>query len=116
MTNHFLRAVCFLLMAAQFSPAQSAQILFLGTGTPRPQPDHQGQSIAIIVNRQPYLFDSGPGISRQASAALLKMENLTIAFLTHLHTDHTLGLPDLIFTPWIMGRTVPLELYGPIGT
>ena len=44
------------------------------------------------------------------------MEDLRIVFLTHLHTDHTLGLPDLIFTPWIMGRTTPLELYGPDGT
>ena len=37
-------------------------------------------------------------------------------FLTHLHSDHTLGLPDLIFTPWVLGRKEPLDLYGPTGT
>ncbi|HZI32042.1 MAG TPA: MBL fold metallo-hydrolase, partial [Candidatus Binatia bacterium] len=46
----------------------------------------------------------------------LQPPKLDIAFLTHLHSDHTLGLPDLIFTPWVMHRTVPLELYGPVGT
>jgi len=41
--------------------------------------------------------------------------NLTTIFLTHLHADHTLGYPDLILTPWIMGRRVPLSIYGPQG-
>jgi len=37
-------------------------------------------------------------------------------FLTHLHSDHTLGLADVIFTPWIQGRAAPLDIYGPAGT
>jgi ribonuclease BN (tRNA processing enzyme) len=48
--------------------------------------------------------------------AALNSVNLKTAFLTHLHSDHTLGLPDLMLTPWTMGRTEPLELYGPVGT
>ena len=36
-------------------------------------------------------------------------------FLTHLHSDHTVGYPDLIFTPWVMGRQEPLTVYGPNG-
>ena len=118
---------CFLLLAAvmllpkaraQTKPAvkEAVHIVFLGTGTPRPQHDSQGQSIAVTVNGKGYLVDAGVGVARQANAAGLKMEDLNIAFLTHLHTDHTLGLPDLIFTPWVMGRTAPLELYGPSGT
>jgi ribonuclease BN (tRNA processing enzyme) len=103
--------------AAPLDHAESGtQVVFLGTGTPRPQPDHQGQSIAIVVNGKAYLVDAGIGVTRQASAATLTIENLSIVFLTHLHSDHTLGLPDLIFTPWVMGRTAPLELYGPTGT
>lgn len=106
---------------ASVAPASSAEIVFLGTGMPRPLPDHQGPSLAIIVNGKPYLVDAGTGVVRQANAAYmagtpaLKVEGLNIAFITHLHSDHTLGLPDLIFTPWVMGRTVPLELYGPTG-
>jgi ribonuclease BN (tRNA processing enzyme) len=61
-------------------------------------------------------------VVRRAAAArdrgikALEPKNLKIAFLTHLHSDHTLGLADLILTPWTMGRTEPLELYGPPGT
>jgi ribonuclease Z len=107
--------------AVASEPATGSSIVFLGTGMPRPQPDHLGPSTAIIVNGKAYLVDAGVGVVRQASAAYiagtssLKVEDLRVAFITHLHSDHTLGLPDLIFTPWIMGRTVPLELYGPAG-
>ena len=41
--------------------------------------------------------------------------NLRIAFLTHLHSDHTAGYPDLILSPWAVGRNRPLEVYGPKG-
>lgn len=46
----------------------------------------------------------------------LATKNLKHAFLTHLHSDHTTGYPDLILTPWVMGRDEPLEVYGPAGT
>jgi len=69
-----------------------------------------------------YIVDLGPGVVRRARAAAtahglkaLAPTNLRIAFLTHLHSDHTIGFPDLIFTPWTMGRRVPLEVYGPKG-
>jgi ribonuclease BN (tRNA processing enzyme) len=79
-------------------------------------------SIAIVVNKTPYLVDAGVGLVRrateakQAGVAALEMPNLKRVFLTHLHSDHTMGLPDLIFTPWIMHRTAPLEVWGPPGT
>jgi ribonuclease BN (tRNA processing enzyme) len=44
------------------------------------------------------------------------MQNLTHVFITHLHSDHTLGLPDLMFTPWVMERSEPLHVFGPPGT
>jgi ribonuclease BN (tRNA processing enzyme) len=80
-----------------------------------------GPSVAIVVNGTPYLVDVGTGVVRRAEAAnragvkALAVPNLRFAFITHLHSDHTIGLPDLITTPWIMGRTQPLELYGPPG-
>lgn len=97
-------------------------VVFLGTGTPRPDPNRQGQSLAIVANGKAYIVDAGVGVVRQAGAAYqrgisaLKPNGLDLAFLTHLHSDHTMGLPDLILTPWVMHRTVPLRLYGPVGT
>ena len=98
------------------------QIVLLGTGTPLPDPERAGPSTAIVVNSTAYIVDAGTGLVRRAAAAqdkgvvALRAVNLKIAFLTHLHSDHTLGLPDLMITPWIMGRKEPLELYGPAGT
>jgi ribonuclease BN (tRNA processing enzyme) len=107
---------------AQSAPATKTQVVMLGTGTPLPDPDRSGPSTAIVVNGTGYIVDAGTGVVRRAAAArdkgvkALEPTNLRIAFLTHLHADHTLGLPDLILTPWIMGRKESLELYGPAGT
>lgn len=96
-------------------------VVFLGTGTPGPTPDRQGPSLAVIAGGRAYLVDVGTGVVRQANAAYskgiraLEPRDLSIAFVTHLHSDHTLGLPDLLLTPWVMGRTAPVELYGPPG-
>jgi len=85
-------------------------VVLLGTGTPRPFPDRSGPATAIVVGDKAYLIDFGPGVVRRAAAAAaggtpaLEPTKLTIAFLTHLHSDHTAGYPDLIFTPWVMGR------------
>jgi ribonuclease Z len=97
------------------------QIVLLGTGTPNADPERSGPSIAIIVDDTPYLVDFGPGVVRRAAAAqrmgikALEMPKLTKAFVTHLHSDHTVGYADLIFTPWVLERTQPLEVYGPTG-
>ncbi len=103
------------------SVQKRTQIVLLGTGTPNAEPDRSGTSIAIIVNGVPYIIDCGPGVVRRASAAYqagvrgLELSNLKIAFITHLHSDHTVGYPDLIFTSWVLGRNEPLEVYGPPG-
>lgn len=103
--------------------AERATVILLGTGTPIPDPSASGPAVAVVVGRQAYLFDAGPGVVRRAEAAAekfqllaLRSDNLTRLFFTHLHSDHTLGYPDLIFTPWVIGRTEPLEVYGPRGT
>ncbi|HVO98407.1 MAG TPA: MBL fold metallo-hydrolase [Bryobacteraceae bacterium] len=93
----------------------AAQVILLGTGTPNAEPDRSGPSVAIVANGTPYLVDFGPGVVRRAVAAKIKPPDLKIAFVTHLHSDHTAGLPDLILTPWTLERTLPLELYGPTG-
>ena len=103
-------------------PASHTQIVLLGTGNPAANPDRSGPATAIVVNGTPYLVDFGPGVVRRAAAAVrdrgvtsLQPTNLHVAFATHLHSDHALGFPDLIFSPWTLGRRVPLEVYGPKG-
>ncbi|MHA2271113.1 MAG: MBL fold metallo-hydrolase [Candidatus Hodarchaeales archaeon] len=103
--------------------SEKSQIVLLGTGTPNPDPMRFGPSVAIIANGTSYIVDFGPGVVRRAVAAHEKFgiaafspPNLKTAFLTHLHSDHTTGYADLIFTPWVVGRVEPLEVYGPEGT
>jgi ribonuclease BN (tRNA processing enzyme) len=102
-------------------PIPKTQVVLLGTGTPNPDPDRSGPATAIVVNGTPYLIDFGPGVVRRAAAGArkgvsgLSVVNLRVAFLTHLHSDHTAGYPDLILTPWAVGRKRPLEVYGPQG-
>ena len=113
-----------LILVVHFTLAQSpgsekSVVVMLGTGTPLPDPARSGPATAIVANDTAYLVDAGAGIVRRAAAArdkgvrALEPTSLRIGFLTHLHADHTLGLPDLMITPWIMGRKEPLELYGP---
>ncbi|MEW6208570.1 MAG: MBL fold metallo-hydrolase [Acidobacteriota bacterium] len=106
---------------SQQNATPKTQIVLLGTGTPNADPERFGPSVAIVVNDTPYIFDSGPGVVRRAAAAFkkgvrgLEAKNLKTVFITHLHSDHTVGLPDLIFTPWVLERTEPLAVYGPRG-
>jgi len=97
------------------------QVVLLGTGTPAPDPARSGPATAIVANGTAYLVDFGPGVVRRAAQAhrdgmaAMAVTNLTRAFLTHLHSDHTAGYPDLILTPWVIGRSRPLQVYGPEG-
>jgi len=100
---------------------KNSKIVLLGTGTPNAEPDRSGPSVAIVAGGKSYLVDCGPGVVRRANAANangikeLAPDNLSTAFITHLHSDHTAGYPDLILTPWVLGRTDPLTIYGPSG-
>ena len=114
----FLALIC--LFAPSASPA--TQLVMLGSGTPQADPERSGPAVAIVHEGKAYLFDSGPGVVRRAAAAAARLKiaglqapRLNIVFLTHLHSDHTLGLPDLIFSPWVLGRQEPLRVYGPRG-
>lgn len=113
------------------SPARAprTQIVLLGTGSPIPDPDRSGPATAIIVDSVAYLFDAGAGVVRSAAAAgregvaafagrvagAQPNPRFDRIFITHLHSDHTLGLADAIFTPWIQGRARPVDIYGPPG-
>lgn len=104
--------------AAAPGAAESSTVILLGTGVPNPDPRAQGPATAVTVGTRIFLFDAGTGVERQLSAAGFhaRTHPLAALFLTHLHSDHTLGLPDVIFTTWVMGRKRPLRVVGPPGT
>ena len=106
-----------LLFVSQPNRAQTpeTQIILLGTGTPYPDPRASGPATAVTVGKRVFLFDAGAGLMRQVNAANLPISGPEAVFITHLHSDHTLGYPDLILTSWIMRRTSPLQVYGPPG-
>ena len=100
------------------------KLIVLGSGTPNPDPNRAGSAYAVIVNETAYLVDFGPGVVRRAASLsppwggkveAMNVKNLEHAFLTHIHSDHSAGLADLLLTPWIMGRERKLNLYGPSG-
>ena len=111
-------------LAPAFLSAQSEKpatpdivVTLLGTGNPRPAPDRFGPSILVEAGTERLLVDAGRGntirLFEIGGGALLSQ--ITGVFLTHLHSDHVVGLPDLWLTGWIFGRGSPLEVTGPPG-
>ena len=100
------------------------KVIVLGSGTPNPNPERYGSSYAVVVDDKAYIVDFGPGSVRRMAEMSptwggafkqLELQNISIAFLTHIHSDHSVGLSDLILTPWVMGRETELLLFGPPG-
>ena len=90
--------------------------ILLGTGYPRPDGIHAGAATAIVAGDRWFVVDAGRGATMRIASAKLDYANLQAVFLTHFHSDHTAGLPDLFDTSWQFGRKArPLELYGPPG-
>ena len=113
----------FILIFSSLSHSET-KLIVLGSGTPNPDPERYGSGYAVVINESAYIVDFGPGIVRRISAMSptwggdfpsMELQNINTAFLTHIHSDHSGALADLILTPWIMGRDVPLKLYGPSG-
>ena len=98
------------------------KVVLLGTGTPNADPDRFGPSVAVVVDKTPYVIDCGPGVVRRAAAVFkrgVKGLNPTLLnrlFITHLHSDHTSGYADFLLTPAVLERKGPLRVYGPTGT
>ena len=114
----FTVLVSLVLAAGRSTPSHAqdtAVVVLVGTGFPRPDPAAAGPATAVVVGQRVFLFDAGPGIQRALAGAKLPINGVTALFVTHLHSDHTLGLPDLILDSWVMGRHTSLAAYGPPG-
>ncbi len=110
------------LFCAAAAQAETFKVVILGTGTPLTYPDRSGAGVAILSGGKAYLVDAGAGMFRKAREAHLSgieelaAPNLDKLFITHLHSDHTVGLANMILAPWVLRRELPLKIYGPPGT
>jgi ribonuclease Z len=99
-------------------PSDTLKVVLLGTGVGPPVNLQQyGASILVEAGGQRFLFDCGRGATLRLAQAGVPLGTITRVFLTHLHSDHVVQLPDLLLTGWAGGqRAVPLEVWGPVGT
>ncbi len=116
--------VLYFVFLTSLSLLSDTKVIVLGSGTPNPNPERYGSSYAVVVDDKAYIVDFGPGSVRRMAEMSptwggtfkqLELQNISIAFLTHIHSDHSVGLSDLILTPWVMGRETELLLFGPPG-
>jgi ribonuclease Z len=99
------------------NPQQSEmKVTILGTGTPYPDSQRFGSAILVEAGNNRVLFDSGRGATIRLHQAGVSPDKVDALFLTHLHSDHIVGIPDLWLTGWFMGRRTPLKVFGPPGT
>jgi ribonuclease Z len=96
------------------------RVTLLGTGSPPPIMRRFGPAILVEAGGQLLVFDAGRGITQRLMQVPLRLGLADKVFITHLHSDHILGLPDLWLTGWLESayaqRKGPLRVWGPAGT
>ena len=79
------------------------RVTLLGTGTPFPSAERFGSAILVQVADKRLLFDSGRGVVIRLTQAEVNPKDIDALFLTHLHSDHVVGIPDLWLSGWFLG-------------
>ncbi len=96
------------------------RVTLLGTGAPPPDPKRFGPSTLVEVDDQKLLFDVGRGVPIRLWQVRVPIRAIDNVFLTHFHSDHVVGIPDLWLSGWLGGpfgrRKSPFQITGPIGT
>lgn len=95
-------------------------VTLLGTGSPLPSVKRFGPAVLVQVGTKTLLFDAGRGVAQRLVQAGVRLGSIDALFLTHLHSDHTVGIPDLWLTGWLplpaASRKGAFRVYGPAGT
>jgi ribonuclease Z len=113
------RSLLLVLATVALAGPTSAQVLtvtLLGTGSPQPGMDRFGPSILVEAGKQKLLFDCGRGATQRIEQLKVPFRDVDALFLTHLHSDHIVGIPDLWLIGWPRGRKGPFRVWGPEGT
>jgi ribonuclease Z len=101
------------------SAANDFRVTLLGTGTPAPRPDRFGPSTLIEAGDQKLLIDAGRGATIRLYQLGVPLGRIDALLLTHYHSDHVVGIPDLWLTGWLQshyaGRAKPFRVIGPTG-
>jgi ribonuclease Z len=118
----FIARAVFVVVTAVLSVSpvhsQTIKVTLLGTGCPPPVMNRFGPSILVEAGERKFLFDAGRGASQRLAQLAVRWQDIDGVFLTHLHSDHVVGFPDLWLTGWLLGpgRNRPLDVWGPRGT
>jgi ribonuclease Z len=109
--------IIFLLLLPPVWARQDAamELILLGTGYPYPSADRAGPSCAVVVGGKAFIVDAGRGTVMRLAATGISWDSIQSVFITHLHSDHIDGLPDLFHSTWQFGNGGPFNLYGPEG-
>src|SRR5262245_26465267 len=116
----FMAIVSTCVAATSGAWAQDFKVTLLGTGSPFPVPDRFGAATLVEAGREKLLFDAGRGATIRLNQISVPIGAINAVFLTHFHSDHTSGIPDLWLTGWIQryygNRQTPFRIIGPTGT
>lgn len=109
----------FLLCGFAHAADTDIRVTLLGTGTPVPSPERFGNSTLVEAGGRKLVFDFGRGVTIRLAQLHIPFGTIDAHFLTHFHSDHLVGLPDLWLTGWLRpaygNRNRPFVIYGPPG-
>jgi ribonuclease Z len=109
-------SLCLLDNISAAMGSDAMRVTLLGTGTPFPSAERFGSAILVEVAGKRLLFDCGRGVVIRLTQVGTSPKDMDGLFLTHLHSDHVVGIPDLWLSGWFLGRSTPLRIWGPPGT
>jgi len=117
------RELALACLLAALAPAVQAQsdfkVTLLGTASPTPRPDRFGPSTLVEAGDQKLLFDAGRGVPIRLRQIGVPIGRIDALFITHYHSDHVSGIPDVWLTGWLAPpfgrRTAPFRVIGPTG-